>query len=235
MPQKIKKPQNTNWNLVNVLIAILLFFAGALITILFTFPSPKELSILKTEAEKREREVNTLQNKLKDEIDPSWHKKFNEQKRYYTDELSTKDNKLNQAEKKFDSILLDREITIKNNKNKRVFSTDQLRWIANKLAKGEYDSMELILVKQELKAYETLIKGKDSLIKAQKVSTTSLNLYINSLNDLIKTEELIIKHYEKTRMEKYHFWDLILVVFLIILLILSVLFLIKKEKFSAPN
>jgi len=229
MPQRIKKLQNKNWNLINILIGLIGILFAALVAIIiafFTSPSTKELSIIKTENEKFQREINNL----KDEIDPSWHEKFNKQKQYYADELSTKDKIINQAEKKVDSFLLNIETT---NKNKRVFSIDQLRWIANKLDKGEHDSMELILVNRELEALENLNGIKDSLIKSQWASISSQKNLINNLDSSIELYRLITENYKNKGVRKNGFWDLILIICLVISLILSVFLLFKIKNYSS--
>jgi len=240
MPQRIKKLQNKIWNLINILITIIGVLLPALIAILIvwlTSPSTRELSLLKTENEKFQREINNL----KDEIDPNWHKKFNEQKQYYVDELTTKNNTLYQAEKKIDSILLNHNTT-KNTKNQILLPTKEVRRNLNRLAKADYESVDLILVKQELEAYkelnkirDTLIKAKDTLIKNQRLSIDVQDGLIKNLNASIEIYDLIIKNYENTGVKKLRFWGLTLISFLVILLFLSVLFLMKKEKFSTSN
>ena len=72
------KKHTVNWNMITLIITI----GGIIISIVLNY-NRRELDILHSQLDKIEKEKSEIEN----QIDPEWHKKFNNQKNYYENEL----------------------------------------------------------------------------------------------------------------------------------------------------
>ena len=186
-----------NWNLIIVLLAIIM-----LIVTVLEISNQNNLDLLNSRIE----DLKSENQNLKDQSDPSWHKKFNEQKEYFDNRIAQKDSQMINLNSMLDSVIHSQDIVRKNNKNQYVFNSDQLDTIGIALLKGlEY--RELLF-----NSYE-IIDHKDSII----------NVYATYINN--NREDWNILSFNITQ---------IILLFVVLILIVSIIIKTKKYKVK-PN
>ena len=214
MVTKKKKPKPINWNLIMFIIAI-----AALIAVIITGFNQKRIDNLKDEVGKlKEKKVE-----LQEETDPAWHKKFNEQRKYFENEIEAKEKLISQSDvildslKKLPSPQLDtNNITISIKAAKKVLIAAEQGKIYFKLLNISNDRISL---------WQQIANTKDSIIFYQ-------NKILNNNRQIEQNQKEIIGIYEESQPSNNHGFlkPVVLICLILILLILLYLFFLSKYK-----
>ena len=206
---KVMRKIKFNWNLVTVLLAII-----TIIVTLQIISNQSNVDLLNTRIE----DLKSENLNLKEQLDPSWYKRFNEQKEYYEGRIAQKDS---QMKSKVDSIIYSYNIVRKDNKNQFILKRGQLDTIGIALLKGleykelYYNEVELTDNLKEITILkDLLINHKDSII----------NVYAEYINN--NREEWNILGFNITQ---------IMLSFVVLILIVNIIVKTKKNINVKPN
>ncbi|RJE70586.1 hypothetical protein [Reichenbachiella sp. MSK19-1] len=202
---------NINWNVTNTIIAIV-----AILTTYFIFSNDKEIVVLQSQLQMLQKENEAL----KGDVDPEWHKKFNNQTQYYKDvinQISTKTAHLTWLN---DSLKNKTKSLYLIDSNRVILSRQKSKQFLIKLINAERDSI-LVLNYQKIDSIRSeLDEHQSEQDKLQKAINENYLAEIKNMEEIIEIQKEFINNYQSphNRFSQLIFFILIPVILLYILL-----------------
>lgn len=219
MVAKKKKLKPINWNLIMFIIAI-----AALIAVIIPGFNQKRIDNLKDEVDKLKEEKVELQ----EETDPAWQKKFNEQRKYFENEIGIKEKLISKNDLIIDSLkklppaeLDTNNITISIKAAKKVLIAAEQGKIYLELLNISNDQISLL--EQRVNAKDSIIFYQDKILEYDR--------------QIEQTQKEIIGMYKEIQPSNNRgFLNPVVLICLILILLISLyLFFIPKPKETSDN